>query len=172
MSYLIILLLGMVSALLQSTLLRTLFPQTFVPDILLLLVLYGSLLFPFGKGLLLAFALGLCSDLFSGAPEGLNALFSITLFVTSKAIQARFFMKGFRAIWGLTILAFALKVPYYALLSVLFGLHFPKAADGALIWVGEFVSSLLLMPVLFYVVSKALGFQGGCFPQHQGSNPA
>ena len=59
MSYAIVLLLGMVAALLQSTLLRALFPQSFVPDILLLLVLYGSLLFLFGKGLLLAFALGL-----------------------------------------------------------------------------------------------------------------
>ena len=171
MSYVIVLLLGVVAALLQSTLLRALFPQSFVPDILLLLVLYGSLLFPFGKGLLLSFALGLLSDLFSGAPEGLNALFSITLFVMSKAIQARVFMKGFRAIWGLTILAFVLKVPYYALLSVLFGLHFPTAADGVLIWVGEFVSSLFLMPVLFYATSKALGLQGGWFLQHQGSSP-
>jgi rod shape-determining protein MreD len=171
MSYVIVLFLGMVAALLQSTLLRALFPQSFVPDILLLFVLYGSLLFPLGKGLLLAFALGLFSDLFSGAPEGLNALFSITLFVMSKAIQARVFMKGFRAIWGLTILAFVLKVPYYALFSVLFGLHFPTAADGALIWVGEFVSSLFLMPVLFYTISKALGLQGEWFLQHQGSSP-
>ena len=119
-----------------------------------------------------SFALGMLSDLFSGAPEGLNALFSIILFVMSKAIQARVFMKGFRAIWGLTILAFVLKVPYYALLSVLFGLHLPTAADGLLIWVGEFVSSLFLMPVLFYVVSRALGLQGGWFLQHQGSSPA
>jgi rod shape-determining protein MreD len=172
MSYVIILLLGMLTALLQSTLLRALFPQSFVPDVLLLLVLYGSLLFPFGKGLLLAFALGLLSDLFSGAPEGLNALFSITLFVMSKAIQARVFIKGFRAIWGLTVLAFFLKVPYYTLLSVLFGLHFPTPAHGVLIWVGEFVSSLFLMPVLFYVISRALGLQGGWFMQRQGANPA
>ena len=172
MSYLIVLLLGMVAALLESTLLRALFPQTFVPDILLLLVLYGSLLFPVGKGLLLSFVLGLFSDLLSGAPEGLNALFLISLFVMSKAIQARVFMKGFRAIWGLTILAFALKIPYYALLSVLFGLRFPTAADGVLIWVGEFVSSLFLMPLLFYVISRALGVQGGWFPQSQGSSPA
>lgn len=172
MSYLIVLLLGMVGALLQSTLLRALLPQSFVPDILLLLVLYGSILFPFGKGLLLAFALGLLSDLFSGAPEGLNALFSITLFVVSRAIQARVFMKGFRAIWGLTILAFALKIPYHALLSVLFGLHFPSAADGVLIWLGEFISSLFLMPLLFYVVSKVLGVQGEWFPQSRGSSAA
>ncbi len=172
MNYLIVLLLGTLGALLQSTLLRALFPQSFVPDILLLLVLYGSLLFPWGKGLLLSFTLGLLSDLFSGAPDGMNALFSITLFVMSKAIQARVFMKGFRAIWGLTILAFALKVPYYALLSILFGLRFPTAADAVLIWVGEFVSSLFLMPVLFYVVSKALGLQGGWFLQHQKSSPA
>jgi len=172
MSYVIVLLLGMVAALFQTTLLRALLPQSLVPDTLLLLVVYGSLLFPFGKGLLLAFALGLLSDLFSGAPEGLNALFSITLFVMSKAIQARVFMKGFRAIWGLTILAFVLKVPYYALLSALLGLHFPTAADGVLIWVGEFVSSLFLMPVLFYAVSKALGLQGGWFLQPRGSSPA
>ena len=172
MSYLIVLLVAMLAALLQSTLLRVFFPQSFVPDILLLLVLYGSLLFPFGKGLLLSFALGLLSDLHSGAPEGMNALFSITLFMMSKAVQARVFMKGFRAIWGLTILAFILKIPYYALLSVLFDLHFPPLEDAVLVWLGEFVSSLMLMPVLFYVVSKALGLQGGWFMQRQRSSPA
>ena len=172
MSYLIVLLLGMLAALLQSTLLRAVLPQSFVPDILLLLVLYGSLLFPMGKGLLLCFALGLVSDLFSGAPEGLNALFSIILFVLSKAIQARVFMKGFQAVWGLTILAFVLKVPYYALLSILCGIHFPTAKDALLIWMGEFVSSLLLMPLLFYIVSRVLGLQGGWFVQNQRSPSA
>jgi rod shape-determining protein MreD len=172
MSYLIVLLVGMLAALIQSTLLRALFPQTFVPDIVLLLVLYGSLLFPFGKGLLLSFALGILSDLFSGAPEGQSALFSITLFMLSKAIQARVFMKGFRAVWGLTLLAFTLKAPYYALLAILFGLHFPPPADAVLIWLGEFVSSLLLMPVLFYVVSRTLGLQGRWFAQSQRPRPA
>ena len=172
MSSLIILFVGMLAALLQSTLFRALFPQSFVPDILLLLVLYGSLLFPFGKGLVLSFTLGLLSDLFSGSPEGLNALFSILLFVVSKGIQARVFVKGFQAIWGLTILAFVLKIPYYALLALLFGLHFPTGREAVLIWMGEFVSSLLLMPPLFYAVSKALGLRGEWFIQHPRSTPS
>ncbi len=172
MNYLILLLLGILAALLQSSLLSPLLPPGFVPDILLLLVLYGSLLFPWGKGLLLCFALGLLSDLFSGAPDGMNALFAITLFVMSKAIQARVFMRGFRAIWGLAVLAFALKIPYYALLSVLFRLRFPTPTDALLIWVGEFVSSMFLMPVVFYIVSKALGVQDGWYLQQQKSSPA
>ncbi len=172
MSYLIVLLLGMLAALLQGTLFRALFPQSFVPDILLLLVLYSSLLHPMGKGLLLCFTLGMLSDLFSGAPEGLNALYAILLFALSKAIQARVFLKSFQAVWGLTILAFLLKVPYYALVSFLCGIRFPPAREAALIWMGEFASSLLLMPVLFYLVSKALGLQGGWFRQNQRSKPA
>ena len=90
----------------------------------------------------------------------------------SKAIQARVFMKGFRAIWGLTMLAFFLKIPYYALLALLFGLHFPTGRDAVLIWLGEFVSSLLLMPPLFYLVSKALGLRGEWFIQHPRSSPS
>ena len=172
MSYLIILLLGMLAALLQSTLLREFLPQSFVPDIPLLLVLYASLLVPFGKGLFLCFALGLLADLFSGAPEGMNALFAIALFALSKGIQARVFMRGSRALWGLVILAFGLKIPYFALLSVLFGFHLPLGKGAVLLWLGEFVSSLLMMPPLFYVVSRALGLQGGWFPQHQRSSPA
>lgn len=172
MTFFIVLLIGTLAALVQSTLLRALLPQSFVPDVLLLLVLYGSLLFPKGKGLLLSFALGMLSDLFSGAPDGLNTLFSISLFGLSKAIQARVFMKGFQAVWGLAVLAFALKIPYYLLVSFLFGLHFPPPRVGVLIWMGEFVSSLLIMPLLFYIVSKAVGLQAGWFAQQQRAGPA
>ena len=172
MSYLIVLLLGMLAALLQSTLLRALLPPDFVPDIVLLLVLFTSLLFPVGKGLVLGFALGLLADLFSGAPEGMNALFAITLFALSKAVQARVFMRGSRAIWGLVPLAFGLKIPYYAFLSFVLGFQFPHARDAVLVWLGEYVSCLLMMTVLFYIVSKSLGLQGGWFLQHQRSSPA
>jgi rod shape-determining protein MreD len=167
-SYLIVLLLGILAAVLQSTLLRLLLPQVFVPDIMLLLVLYTSLLFPSGKGLLLSFALGLLGDLFSGAPEGLNALFSITLFVLSKAIQARVFLKGIWATVWLLVLALGLKVPYYALLSVVCGVRFPSAADALFVWLGEFLASLLVMPALFYGVSKCLGLPGRWFLQQRG----
>ena len=69
---------------------------------------------------------------------------------------------------GPYVLALVLKVPYYAMLSILFGLHFPAAEDGVLIWVGEFVSSLSLMPVLFYAVSKALQASGRMVPAAPG----
>jgi rod shape-determining protein MreD len=172
MSYLVVLFLAILAALVQSTLLRALLPQGVVPDVILLLVLYASLLFPHGKGLLISFALGLISDLFSGAPEGLNTLVSITLFATSKAIQARIFMKGFRAVWGLALLAFAIKIPYYVLMYSLFGLRFPAPKDALLIWLGELVSSLLLMPLVFYLFSRAVGLPGGWFKHHPRSNPA
>jgi rod shape-determining protein MreD len=147
-------------------------PPDFVPDIILLLVLFSSLLFPVGKGLVLGFSLGLLADLFSGAPEGLNALFAITLFILSKAVQARVFMRGSRAIWSLVLLAFGFKIPYYALMSFVFGFQFPYARDAILVWLGEFVASLVLMPALFYAVSKSLGLQGGWFLQPQRSSPA
>lgn len=172
MNSLIVLFLGMLAALLQSTLVRLLLPRNIVPDVLLLLVLYVSLLFPFGKGLLLCFALGLLADLLSGAPEGLNVLFAITVYAMSKAIQARVFMRGLRAMWGLVLLAFGLKIPYYALLSVLLGLHFPVPRDAAAIWLGEFVTGLLLMPPLFYVFSRSLGLPGGWFLQNPRSSSA
>jgi rod shape-determining protein MreD len=171
-SYLIVLLLGILAAVLQSTLLRALLPPDFVPDVILLIVLYGSLLFPLGKGLLASFTLGLLADLFSGAPEGLNALFAIVVFSLSKAVQARVFMRGSRAIWTLLLLAFGLKIPYYALLYIVFGFHFPYARDAVLVWLGEFVSSLLLMPALFYMISRSLGLRGGWFLQSQRSSPA
>lgn len=171
MNYLIVLLLGILAALLQTTLLCVLLPPDFVPDIILLFVLYGSLLFPIGKGLVLCFTLGLLADLFSGAPEGLNALFAILVFSLSKALQARVFIGGSRALWALLLLAFAAKIPYYALLYILFGFAFPYARDAVLVWLGEFLSSLLTMPLLFYVISKSLGLQGGWLLRHQRSTP-
>jgi rod shape-determining protein MreD len=171
-SYLIVLFLAILAALLQSALLRAFLPHSLVPDLILLLVLCTSLLFPRGKGLLLSFALGLISDLFSGAPEGLNTMVSITLFATSKAVQARIFVKGFRAVWGLAILAFAIKIPYYALISLLSGLRLPAPKDALLIWLGELVSSFLLMPLVFYLFSRAVGLPGGWFKHSPRSNPA
>jgi rod shape-determining protein MreD len=89
LSYLVLLLIGMTATLLQSTLLRDLLPAYLVPDPLLLMVLFASLSFPFGRGLLVSFFLGLLTDLLSGAPQGWNALFALCIFTVNKGILAR-----------------------------------------------------------------------------------
>ena len=81
MNVLIVFFFGIAVTFLQCTLLRGLFPLDFVPDIILLFVLYTSLSFPYGSGLVLSFFLGLTGDLFSGAPEGWYTLYAIMLFM-------------------------------------------------------------------------------------------
>jgi len=167
MNILIVFFFGVACTFLQCTLLRGLFPLDFVPDIILLFVLYTSLSFSYGSGLVLSFSLGLTGDLFSGAPEGWYALYAIVLFMIIKAIQARIFLRGLRGAFALLLFAFGLKLAYFLFLAVFAGLSFPSFKDTALIWLGELFSSLLLMPVIFYAVSRSLGVEGLWILQNQ-----
>jgi len=160
MNALILFFYGIFGAFLQSTFFRDLFLLDFVPDIMLLFALYASLSFPFGRGIILCFSLGLVADLFSGAPQGWNAFFYILLFVLIKGIQARIFLKGVRGAFALLLLAFSLKLPYFIFLTTVFGFSFPGFKETILIWLGELFASILLMPFLFYIISKSLGIQG------------
>ncbi len=167
MNALILFFYGILGAFLQSTFFRDLFPLDFVPDIMLLFVLYASLSFAFGRGLILCFLLGLIADLFSGAPSGWNALFVILYFILIKGIQARIFLKGLRGAFALLLLAFSLKLPYFVFLSTVFGFSFPCFKETILIWLGELFASLLLMPFLFYIISRSLGIQDLWILQNQ-----
>ena len=167
MNGLIVFFFGVAATFLQCTLLRGLFPLDFVPDIILLFVLYTSLSFPYGSGLVLAFSLGLTGDLFSGAPEGWYTLYAIVFFMIIKAIQARIFLRGLRGAFALLLLAFGLKLAYFLLLALVAGFCFPSFKDTVLIWLGELFSSLLLMPVIFYLVSRSLGVEGLWILQNQ-----
>lgn len=160
MSYLIVFLIGLLGASVQTTLLDALLPAFCLPDPLLLLVIYLSLFFPFGRGMLMSFALGLFGDLLSGAPQGMNALFFIVVFVLNKGVQARVFVKRSRSAYALFFLDFGLKLPYLMMLVVLFGYPFPHARDTGVLWLGETVASLALMPFLLPLLSRVLGSQG------------
>jgi rod shape-determining protein MreD len=165
LSYLVLLLLGMTATLLQSTLLRDVLPPYLVPDPALLLVLFASLSFPFGRGLIISFFLGLLTDLLSGAPLGWNALFALGVFAMNKGILARIFLKRSRSALGLFLLDFSMKLPYLAILDHLFGFAVPSYSRLFIIWSGELLASLLLMPFLFHLLSASLGFEKISFLQ-------
>jgi len=156
---LVLLLIGMTATLLQSTLLRHVLPAYLLPDSTLLLVLFASLFFPFGRGLIVSFLLGLLADLFSGAPEGWNTLFFLCVFLINRSILSRIFLKRSRSAIGLFLLDFALKLPYLAILSTLFRFPVPSVDRILAGWSGEWFTSLLLMPFLFRLLTETLGFQ-------------
>ena len=159
MNTLVLLLVGMAAFLLQTTLLRHVLPPFLVPDPTLLLVLFASIAFPFGRGLVASFLLGLFADMLSGAPEGWNALFAMCLFLINRSILERIFLKRSRSALGLFLLDFALKLPYLVLLTTLFGFPLPSPEWVLTIWAGEGITSLLLMPLLFRLLTEILGFQ-------------
>ena len=163
MIYFLVFLFGILGSILQCTLLRSYLPPYFVPDPILLLVLYGSLSFPLGRGLAMSFALGLLADLMSGAPEGWNAMFAMTIFLLNKGIQARIYLKHSPTAFGLFTLDLALKLPYIVFVKTLLGFPHPPVRAYAFLWLGEFFSTLLLMPVLFYLLSKSMGNPGTRF---------
>jgi len=166
--FLIFLLFGIMGALLQSTVLQGFLPHYLIPDLGLLLVIYLSLFFPLGRGLVTSFILGLLADLTSGAPEGLNALFYMSVFAMNKAIQARIFLKHYGSTLGLFMLDFLLKLPFFLVLSPVFRSPIPYRGETASIWLGELLSTLLAMPFLFALLSRILGDQEIRLMQDQG----
>jgi rod shape-determining protein MreD len=158
-NFLVLLLIGMAAALLQSTVLRQVLPAPLFPDPTLLLVLFASLSFPFGRGIVACFFLGLMADLLSGAPEGWNTILALCLFAMNKSILAKIFLKRSRSALGLFLLDFALKLPYLWILSGLFRIRLPSYDRILILWSGELLSSLLLMPFLFRLLTASLGFQ-------------
>ena len=168
MYFLVFFLFGILGALIQSTLLPALLPHYFIPDLALLLVLYLSLFFPVGRGLAASFILGLLADLMSGAPDGLNALFTMSVFTMNKTIQARIFLKHSEATLGLFLLDFAFKLPFFLIMSAVFNFSLPYSGETASVWLGELVSSFIAMPLLFGLLARVLGTQSFMPTQDQG----
>jgi rod shape-determining protein MreD len=156
---LVLVLAGMAAILLQATLLQHLLPACLIPDSTLLLVLFASVAFPFSRGLVASVLLGLLADLSSGAPEGWNTLLAICVFLLNRSILARIYVKPSRAALGLFLLDFALKLPYLFLLSTLFGFPHLSLHGVLYIWAGEWLASLLLMPLLFRRLTEILGIE-------------
>jgi len=165
MSALLFFLLGMLSVLVQSTLVRGSFLHPFTPDTILLIVIYASFSLPHLRGILLSFALGLLSDLFSGAPEGWNAAYAILVFLLGKGLQARLYFQGSKAAAGLLLIACALKLPFFLIFSPTAHFSFPFEKQVLAVWLGEFAATLLLMPVLFYILSRSLGHESMSYPR-------
>ncbi len=168
MYFLIFFLFGILGALIQSTVLQAILPHYFIPDLTLLLVLYLSLFFPLGRGLAASFILGLLADLMSGAPDGLNALFAMSVFVINKTIQARIFLKHSEATFGLFLLDFAFKLPFFLAISFVFKFTLPYSVETASVWLGELVSTFIIMPPLFSLLARILGTQSFMPTQDQG----
>lgn len=157
MNILVLFLTAMAVFLFQSTLLQHLLPAFLLPDPTLLLVLFASITFPFGSGLAASFLIGLLADLLSGSPEGWNTLFALCIFLVNRSILARVFVKRSRSTLGLFLLDVALKLPCLLLVSTLSGIPLPSPEWMVILWSGECVSSLLLMPVLFRLLTEVLG---------------
>ena len=157
MNTFVTLLYGMGCLLLQSTVLRQCLPAWILPDPILLLVLYVSIWFPTGRGLLTSFALGLLADLLSGAPEGWNALFTTCVFALNRWVQARVFLGRSRSSLWLFLLDFGLKLPYIAVMQAFWGASFSRKIFP--LWLGESLGSILALPVLFALLSRSLNAQ-------------
>jgi len=165
MNYVVFFLMGMLGAILQSTMFRGGVLHAFTPDTTLLFVIYAATSLSFSRGLLLSFALGLLADLFSGAPEGWNTSYLTLIFMLGKGIQARVFFRGPRAAVGILLLALALKVPFFAILAPMARISFPIQKQTLGVWLGEITATLLLMPVVLYVLSRTMGQESASHPK-------
>jgi rod shape-determining protein MreD len=164
MNVLIALLFGGTCLLLQTTVLRFWLPSFLLPDPVLLVVLFVSLWFPAGRGLVTAFALGLLADLMCGAPEGWNALFTTSIFAVNRWVQGRVILGRSRPTLGLFLLDFGLKLPYILGSRALSGIGYSREIPT--VWLGEILTSLLLLPFLFALLSRSLSLQPARFVDH------
>jgi rod shape-determining protein MreD len=164
MNSLIALLFGGGCLLLQTTVLRFGLPSYLLPDPILLLVLFVSLWFPPGRGLVTAFALGMLADLLSGAPEGWNILFAVSIFAVNRWIQDRIVLGRSRPTLGLFLLDFGLKFPYIVVTRTVSGIGYSSEIPS--VWLGEILTSLLLLPLLFALLTRSLGLQPARFVDH------
>jgi len=86
-------------------------------------------------------------------------VFLLCVFLINRSILARIFLRRSRTAFGLFLLDFVLKLPYLAVLFSLFAFPPPPLNRVLLGWAGECMSSLLLMPILFRLLTATLGFQ-------------
>jgi len=157
MNTLVVLLFGFVCLLLQSAVLAHCLPAVFLPDPILVLVLLVSLWFPVNRGVLTCFGLGLLADLLSGAPEGWTSLFAIGVFALNRWVQDRVSLGRSRSAIWLFLLDFALKLPYIAVHQAVSGVS--RSPKIVTLWLGESLSSLLLLPVLAALLSRSLNLR-------------
>jgi len=88
---------GILFLILQTTLLSFLPIQRIRPDILLILTLYLTFLFPPILGGILAMFLGYLMDLFSGSALGFYTFSRPLLFFAAHFFKERFYLEGFSA---------------------------------------------------------------------------
>ena len=158
-------LVALVMLILQSTLVQAVLPPYLLPDPILLLVLFLSVWFPTGRGLLTSFSLGLLADLMSGAPEGWNTFFAVMIFAMNRWIQGRVVLGRSQSTLSLFLLDFGLKLPYIFITRADSVMSFTR--DILPVWLGEALASLLLMPVLFGVLSRSLVLQHAKYVDHR-----
>ena len=160
-NFLLVLLIGLLLIVLQTTAFQLLF-KNFRPDLILVLVVYLAFHRYAGEGAILSFLLGYFVELHSGAPTGLMMTVYVWIFIVAKLVGLGFFLTR---IWG-TFLVVALM----SLLEIIFiwGLSYlvlPIAPDFwnlLLIWIPSLGLQLLATPLFFRGFSW---FDGVCYKE-------
>lgn len=89
MRLIVYLLVGLIFMLLQTTLLPRLLPDTMLPNLLLILILYLGLSESFGRAMLLSLLFGLLQDSFSSTTLGLYGVVNLVIFFQVRLLVTR-----------------------------------------------------------------------------------
>jgi rod shape-determining protein MreD len=148
---LFMLIVGIATLILQTTSLAFLIPVGYKPDLILVLVAWGSLRMPFTVAAGFAFLAGILIDLLSGSPMGLFAIIYCAIFVMCGYCQATLQLEGPVA-QGLVIFCLTLISGAVALLTrwiagpVEFGWHAAQWIMLKSLFTG--FASAILLPLL------------------------
>jgi rod shape-determining protein MreD len=113
------------SALVLQSTLASVMPATFVPDLILILVIVSALYLDPLPGLALAFALGYGADLLSAAPMGHHALLRMLAFSVTALVCNQFHLGRASTLALFTLAVSVADAAGTAGLSLLFSARFP-----------------------------------------------
>jgi rod shape-determining protein MreD len=148
------LLAGYVGLVLMSTLLSLLPFRVLAPDLVLALLCVVALARqPVVPGLLLAFALGYLTDLFTGAPKGLHVEALGVVFLTVRLLAIRMQVQGGPSLMALVFCAALLESGLVALLCKYTGLDGPTLGPLAAS-PGQSLVTALFAPVVAAVLQR------------------
>jgi rod shape-determining protein MreD len=112
--YLVMGLTAYVLVVLQSTILSEIFPDWIKPDLMLILITYWGITFPFLPGSLLAFWAGLLMDCLSGSPFGLFLVVYLGIYFSIKLL-GRILILGESFRFRLSLMIFSLALQAFGL---------------------------------------------------------
>jgi rod shape-determining protein MreD len=154
-SLVLLYLLGIVSILLQTTLVQHL---PFVPDLLLILCVYLGIYHRSVGGAAAAFFLGYGLDACSGAPVGMNAFAMSLVFATVSATARQLWLQNPASVLCMVFLGVILKTVAVLLLSDFGQIHLMFHATAARHIVWDAVLAMLLTPMVFTLLYRGEPF--------------